>query len=326
MSSSKPPAITFDAAFAAWAAWRAASPRRPLSAASAVKYLAIWQAWGRYLAGHQQGWLSVGPQQLHGFIASISQRSSRQRKASNVSKTRYWRLIVDVYSYLELHPVDGAACEWRSPFAGLVPPADARSDVAEAVALSPKVWAALARTRFKADDWSSIRNRALLLLAMDTALTVQELRALRTLDVAWPTTNARVQRAEIHVEGSRKASKRLLSVGLPATKALRAWTAMRQSLPCTTDALFVSRKGYRALTAVSVWHVISELVQQALQAAGAGSLHHIGPNILRNTALVRLLDAGTAPEVVAARAGLSSPRKLERLASRLDPQKTKETP
>lgn len=325
--------FTAEGLFRAWTNLRAQTKQRRLGAKSAQKYSALWEAWLRFLASRSVSWRAAQPQDLADFVENMKSRrrapaaapppqaaGSKPRPpqrapvgpASVVSRNRYWRFVIAVYGHSEVFAWECGQHDFQNPLRDARAPETARTDQADSSVLAPHHWRALYDAKPLGKDWTVARDRAMLLLVLDTALTAGELADLTVHDV-------RDAGRRIHVAGSRpKQTPRELPLGEEAAQALNEWIEQRQALGAGNDVLFPSRKGLGRPTGRAVWHNLSVLVHQAMRACGDEHYHHAGPTVLRNAVLLRWLLAGTPVAEVARLAGLSSPRGLDRLIRLLD--------
>ncbi|SQH78473.1 site-specific tyrosine recombinase [Shewanella benthica] len=88
-----------------------------------------------------------------------------------------------------------------------------------------------------ADDLLSVRDKAIMELFYSSGLRLAELAALDVLAIRF---------AERQVKVLGKGSKeRIVPVGRCAIQAIQAWLALRESILCQDEALFVTAKGKR---------------------------------------------------------------------------------
>lgn len=325
--------FTAEGLFRAWTSLRAQTKQRRLGAKSAHKYQALWDAWLRFLASRSVSWKTAQPRDLADFVEST--RSRRRAPApsppslgvepepgtpartpvgpaSVVSRNRYWRFVIAVYGHSELFAWQCGQHAFQNPLRDARPPETARTDQADSSVLAPHHWRALYAAKPLGKDWTVARDRAMLLLVLDTALTASELANLTVHDV-------REGGRLIHVDGSRaKQAPRELPLEAQAAQALNEWIDEREGLGARNDVLFPSRRGLGRPTGRAIWHNLSVLVHQAMHASGDDNYHHAGPTVLRNAVLLRWLLEGKPVAEVARLAGLSSPRRLDRLIRLLD--------
>jgi integrase/recombinase XerC len=127
------------------------------------------------------------------------------------------------------------------------------------------------------EDVLAVRDRALLELAYSSGLRVSELAGLElaALDLA---------EGEVRVLG-KGAKERIVPVGEPARVSLKAWLALRPTLPAPdSEAVFVSRSGRR---------LTSRAIQQRLAgwAVKRGLARHVHPHMLRHSFASHLLQS-----------------------------------
>ena len=121
----------------------------------------------------------------------------------------------------------------------------------------------------------------------------------------------------LDLSGARKAQDRRIALPHDATQAVLAWLSVRATLPLPQDAgtpLFVSRKKAGRLTPRALFHLANRHVNAVLGPRYPHTvLAHAGPMTLRNSCIVRWLDAGEPEGDILARAGLRESQALLRL-------------
>ncbi|MET1114214.1 MAG: site-specific integrase [Comamonas sp.] len=238
-----------------------------------------------------------------------------QRQISEITRRRYWRLLDRIYAHALLqgwiasnpvqavHPFERPAPE--QPTGHVLPPA---------------LWAALPRYFPGSDDLQSARDQAVLRLLYDLALAPEEIRQL-TMDALRNARQAPMDAGHnpcfVQIEGQRAAQQRCLALPSSTAAALAAWMEFRtrSGTPATAQApLFESRKG-GPLTIRALFHIASKTIALAQQASQAQSmpLARMGPQVMRNTAIVHWLHQGQAPTEVVQRIGVDHPRALAHL-------------
>ncbi len=135
----------------------------------------------------------------------------------------------------------------------------------------------------------ALRNRALVVLILNTGLRADEALSLRLDDL---TLNERS--GEVLVRSGKGCKQRTVPLNKEARSALRAWLEVR---PSGTDFVFTSQKGNR-------WANSSARrgMQEIARVAGVEAHLHT----LRHTFAKRLVDAGVGLEQVAALLGHAS--------------------
>ncbi|RPF25606.1 tyrosine-type recombinase/integrase [Georgenia muralis] len=137
--------------------------------------------------------------------------------------------------------------------------------------------------------WEGRRDRALLLLAVQTGLRVSELTGLNCRDVTLGTG------ANIRCEGKGR-KHRAVPLTTPVTTLLRAWMAERAGLP--HDPLFPTRTG-RRLSRDAIALRVSTHAATAARDCPSLLGKRVHPHVLRHTCAMSLLQAGVDTSVIA---------------------------
>lgn len=300
-------------------------------------YALVWNAWVLQLQGHApascrksrgaraapKAWHDATAEDVARFVQiRPGQRAHHQpgRQISEITRRRYWRLLDRIYAHAlqqgwvaynpvqAVHPVERPAPE--QPAGHVLPPA---------------LWQALPRHFPASDDLQGARDRAVLRLLYDLALAPEEVRSL-TLGALRNARQAAVAADDkpsfIQIEGTRAAQNRCLALSAATQTALTAWLAFRRNNGTPAQAaapLFESRKG-GPLTIRALFHIASKTIALARQAGQdrALPLARMGPQVLRNTAIVHWLHAGVAPSEVVRRIGVEDVRALAHLQQCVD--------
>jgi integrase/recombinase XerC len=300
--------------FREWLAARGRNRRDPLTPAAALPYEAIWTSWCRWLTDpttkpRARNYLQAKPEHVVAFISN--------RGLSEVSRRRYWRVLQRVYEYaraqqlLSENPADVEPAHTPPP------------ENTEGLILNMAVWRKLPAYLPAGLDREQRRDRAILLLFMDLALTPQEVRELRK-DRVGPDLYE-PDRLRIYIEGRRRGKNqtRDLLASPATTGALLAWAKHRKTIApkgAAKDLLFVSKRE-TAMSHRTLFHLASRCITAASEGTGFGPPeHHRGPMVLRNTRVVQWLNSGQDPEEVIRLAGLDNLRTLDRLKKHLNAQ------
>lgn len=292
-------------------------------------YAAIWHAWLQSLGprsspfGDDAGlrsWDEANPDDVIHFLQiRAGQRARHQpdRQISEVTRRRYWRVLDRIYAHAVVHawlarsPVH--ALQWQDRPA----PVEQLGHT-----LPPPLWDALPAHFPPSDKLQNARDRAILSVLYDLALAPEEVRKLKDehlLDELHRPLDLRSGQAPaaIHIDGARKAQERTLPLPARTAQALQAWLAFR--LEHGGDSLgwvFHSRKG-GPLSIRALFHTASKVIQQAHaslpDAAEDLPLHRVGPQVIRNTAIVAWLRAGMNETELTRFIGVESPRALGHL-------------
>lgn len=345
VSSSSPAAsipATAEAVFKAWALERAAQRKGALSPRSLASYHSLWSGWTEYLLGQKSlAWHEAGSADVRAHLEALSPRAQARGlvHVSTVTQRRYYRVLKKIYAF-------AVAQQWLADN-----PVDVAASVSPTEQMDSLVfhsidWDALLQAVAPPQDpppsdqpWLEVRDQAILRLMMQSALTVAELAGLDFGDVQhprlgmahgvaelWPAQEA--QEAQevppgadapvlLELSGARKAQARCISLPEDVSRAVLAWLTVRATLPLPQDAsvpLFISRKKAGRLTPRALFHLANRHINAVLGPRYPGTvLAHAGPMTLRNSCMVRWLDAGLPDDEVLARAGLREPQALLRL-------------
>lgn len=173
------------------------------------------------------------------------------------------------------------------------------------------------RAILKAPDATTrlgIRDRAMLHLCFAGGLRVSEL-------VGLPLENLSLQRTpSIRVRGKGR-KERCLPLGKATTSDLRAWLAVRGSVP--VPELFVNAEG-AAMTRAGFEYVLDKHVRVAQQACAALTERSVSPHQLRHSCAVLMLQATGAIRKVALWLGHADIRTTE-IYLQVDPSEKLET-
>ena len=137
--------------------------------------------------------------------------------------------------------------------------------------------------------WEGRRDRALLLLAVQTGLRVSEITSLSCQDVTLGTG------ANVRCEGKGR-KQRAVPLNSPVQALLRAWLTERAGHP--DDPLFPTRTG-RRLSRDAIALRVSTHAATAAQGCRSLLGKRIHPHVLRHTAAMSLLRAGVDTSVIA---------------------------
>jgi site-specific recombinase XerD len=140
-----------------------------------------------------------------------------------------------------------------------------------------------------ANTWSGRRDRALLLLAVQTGLRVSELIKLRCADIVFGTG--------AHVRCTGKGRKeRCTPLRKEAASVLKAWLRERNCDPC--KPLFPNARGDK-LSRDGVAYILAKHVAVAGKQRASLMKKRVSPHVLRHTLAMELLQHGVDPCVIA---------------------------
>jgi integrase/recombinase XerD len=137
--------------------------------------------------------------------------------------------------------------------------------------------------------WAGRRDRALLLLAVQTGLRVSELTALRREDLVLGTG------AHVRCQGKGR-KERCTPLTRPLARILTAWLA--EPTPRATPLVFTSARGTR-LSTDGVQYLLAKHLATARQCCPSLQKKTVSPHVLRHTAAMELLQAGVDRSIIA---------------------------
>lgn len=334
---------TSEAVFKAWALKRATERKGGLSPRSLASYHSLWAGWSDYLLAHPGlDWPQARSVDVRAYLESLSPRAQLRGlvHVSTVTQRRYFRVLKKIYDFalaqgwVDANPVDlNASVSPTEQMDSLVFHALDWDALLQAVAppLDPPP---------PGQPWLEVRDQAILRLMMQAALTVAELAGLDLGDVhhprlgrdkgmeeLWPTqapdAGAAPPAVSLELSGARAAQKRRIELAPEASAAVLAWLTLRATLPLAQSAdspLFVSRKKAGRLTPRALFHLANRHVSATLGPRYPDTvLAHAGPMTLRNSCIVRWLDAGLLDEEILVRAGLQEAQALLRFRKHVHP-------
>lgn len=138
-------------------------------------------------------------------------------------------------------------------------------------------------------SWAGRRDRALLLLAIQTGLRVSEITALRREDLVLGTG------AHVRCQGKGR-KERCTPLTRPLTRILAAWLA--EPSHRATDLVFTNARGTR-LSSDGVQYLLAKHLAIARQRCPSLRQKVVSPHVLRHTAAMELLQAGVDRSVIA---------------------------
>lgn len=299
--------------------------KRPLSESQEALYRQHWRQWVDWLAtpgGAGAGlrpvaWHEATPAHVRDFFLNgRSERSPANRQVATLAfkestQRRYLLLLRRIYAH-DRASRDGA---------GSNPAAEdlqTKPEVTAPTVVSAAVLARLVDAVPLSDHWRSLRDRALVAIAADAALTPRELASLPRSAFQARTAAGRYV---FRLPARGKAPARELMLGRRASRAVELWLAVRdrQLVPKAASAralLFVSLQG-KALSRMQVYSLLHAALSAAYKAEHGApdndSRVSLGPMTVRNSRLRLRLEAGEDPQMVALDAGLTDLRSLQRL-------------
>jgi len=304
--------------FENWLLQRSLATRDRLTPAAARPYRYIWGAWQKWLSKPHQNlspcpWHEATPLHVWRFLERGISPSSGRRIASTeiseITRRRYWRVLDALYEaaraqqLLNVNPArafDEPRPEPERPEGQVFNPVQFRA-VRDALPEPKSRW--------------DVRDRAILLLLMDAALTTGEVCKLQTHQVS-----DHLRTVALRLDGPRAAQERDLRLDPAASKAMKAWMDQRRALPVAEQhqgQVFLSQRGV-PMAPRAVFYLVSTTVHRAFAAHHMDLPNHIGAQVLRNTRLVMWMNKGMDPDEVVRRAGYKDVRSFRGLVQHLN--------
>jgi site-specific recombinase XerD len=145
--------------------------------------------------------------------------------------------------------------------------------------------------------WTGRRDRALLMLAIQTGLRLSELIHLRRSDI--------ILNSGAHVRCYGKGRKeRCTPLTTQTVIVLKAWLKERGG--SVSDVVFPNARGFQ-LSPDGVQYILAKHVAQARKTCPSLAAKRVSPHVLRHTAAMELLQAGVDHSVIALWLGHESP-------------------
>ena len=139
------------------------------------------------------------------------------------------------------------------------------------------------------NHWAGRRDRALLLLAIQTGLRVSEITALRREDLVLGTG------AHVRCQGKGR-KERCTPLTRQLARILAAW--LSEPTRRETDLVFTNARGMR-LSTDGVQYLLAKHLASARQRCPSLQNKVVSPHVLRHTAAMELLQAGVDRSVIA---------------------------
>lgn len=137
--------------------------------------------------------------------------------------------------------------------------------------------------------WHGRRDRALLLLALQTGLRLSEITSLRREDLVFGTG------AHVRCEGKGR-KERCTPITKHTAAALKVW--LKEPIRGDTDVLFPTARG-RRMSPDAVQYLLAKHTAVARQKCPTLKRKRVSPHVLRHSAAMELLEAGVDPSVIA---------------------------
>ena len=304
--------------------------KESIDPSKSTSYAFIWRSWTKYLASI----LAVPTQSLNGqavmmatpinvahFIANGPTSSKPDRSISKNTQKRYFTVLQRVYAFcaaqawLDVSPVDAVAAQDRP---------DVENH--EGHVLTEAQWQActIRIDQLTSNDYE-IRDRAILMLLFKHGLRPEEVRALRVQDMQ-PDISDQSTLAISSIRGP--GQERVLPLDDKSTDAIHSWKNVRRNLKVVkrtndllqqdfgnvelhalSDTLFVTEKKME-MGMVTLLTLVRSHIEKSCTSAGLPFPNRMGPQIVRNSRIVRWLNAGIEIPLVVKLAGLKNAKGL----------------
>jgi len=225
------------------------------------------------------------------LLGAFLDHIERERKNSARSRNVRLAAIHSFFRYVALHAPEHSAVAQRV----LAMPSKRYSRCPIAFLTSVEVDALLAAPDLT--SWSGRRDRALLMLAIQTGLRAAELTGLCCEDI--------VLGAGAHVRCQGKGRKhRCTPLRKDTVRVLRSWLRERQGQPC--EPVFPTPRG-TALSHDALQYMLDKHLVAARRQCPSLARKRVTPHVLRHTLAMDLLHHGADQTVIALWLGHESP-------------------
>lgn len=305
----------------------ASSDPDPIGISESV-YRYVWNTWLKYLGSGKNGsqdsaieWHLAEPADVSSFLRAGMRAAKKREHPSDVTRRRYWRLLHRIYQFAHINGWVASNPAAQLGQREIPPPEDPRGSI-----LLPKLWDAAVEILANAPALRrpvAVRNRAICLAFFDLALMPVE---VRTLPVSAPVRSQNAsgewEIAALQIIGERPPQQRRLVLPPNSRQAFADWLGERAGFIVKTrqeSTLFCTRVA-QPITMMQYANIIAALLQQASLASGYPLPARTGPQVVRNTRIVKWLNEGVPPSQVAVWAGLKTSRGLYHLRQHVNPE------
>lgn len=313
-TTTAPAALSASELFDDWLSVREKASYDPLSREAAVPYRYIWKKWCGWLAEQRDSldpllYKDATSSEVHRFLLTGPSPSSKRKSASApispVTRDRYGRVLREIYA----HGVSWGHMA-RNPVTmesvGAAPTDAERSGQI----LPPRVFEAMYRVLPLDPTTYEKRDNAIILILLECGLTSAELRGLRLDQIEKDFQHTGQYR--LRIEGYRSAAQdRTISTSGAAGQALHKWLVHRKVMHRSTDVVFISEKR-GPMSIQALFRLVAKVTGLACTLSGMEVPAHVGPSVIRNSLIVRLLNAGVPGDEVAKRMGVKEAKTLMR--------------
>ncbi|WP_170094871.1 tyrosine-type recombinase/integrase [Simplicispira suum] len=266
-------------------------------------------------------WHQVTAVDVVQFLRTGLEARKETEGVSDITRRRYWRLLQRIYSF-------AAERGWvvENPVLDVErEDTPSSEDPLGAIMLEPLWHSALQIVNeLDASDPVLARNKALLLLLFQYGITPQEARLLTigaVTRIANPSSRRFGKVATVQLDGPGPNQRRRLVLTTQVADALDSWLNIRPSFPkAQTHAILFCTARNPTMSADNLFALVKAIMKQAAAVSGTAMPVRMGPQVVRNTRLVRWLEEGVPAAEVAMRAGLKNIKGLHHLRTHLNPE------
>lgn len=323
-------------AFEMWAKEQAQKTLDPLlKKSSTLPYDAVWISWLRFISERKfvvdgqeisKDWRQAMPSDVLDFLrprAGLHANHEPGRRLSEVTRRRYWSLLERIYDFaFRQHWITDNPASLLMEF--------------EQPSISPQlghilpgaVWQALPLHFPHGNTLSECRDCSIMHTLYSLALSPEEVRSLKPESIIFRDSVKEGDESTIlllQIDGPRLAQKRIVALNKESANALRKWMSARKlHVPSNSSAyLFCAHTGEQ-LSISALFHLVSKIVLKVSEnvardvTSQTWTPRRVGPQVLRNTAIVHWLNAGQVHSEVLRRAGIKSVKGLYHLRQHLN--------
>lgn len=313
----KVPLKTGEELFESWLNVRSNASRDALSVEAAAPYRYIWLSWCRWLDENASGETNLGvgkrylearPEDVQQFLdhgpSPSSKRVSRTTPISEVTRRRYWRILDAVYDhakdleFIKKNPADVGDNDRPPP------------EKSEGLVLTRLHFEAVYKVLPSGPSPWDLRDRAVLLLLLEAALTPGEITGLKLANVTESIEHP--GQLVLNIFGTRKAQNRDFTLNKLASTSLTQWLDARQNMACPLDEVFITQR-QEPMAGRVLFHLVSKAISASAKLSGMPVPGHVGAQVLRNTCIVQWLNSGMEEGLVVKLAGFKDSKSFRGL-------------
>lgn len=295
--------------------------------ARSTSYIWIWSKWVKHIASTYpttdllEALSSASSVDVIRFIHSGIDAVKASSATSPVSKSRYFTTLDRIYSFMQTNGI----CD-SNPVKAVTIADSPSQEISVGAAFDEATWQACINEIPNDASCTSaveIRNRVILMLIFYYGLTPQEVRDIDCSDVAINLLGEMT----LTISATRsKYQARAITLSREVASALLKWVDVRQGMKSIQtnfeskgciNYLFVTQKS-SVLSTRSLLQIFKSHIECSCRKFGLETPIRMGPQIVRNTVVVRWLNHGTPVATVVSQAGLKNGKGLYHLLPHLN--------